>query len=194
MNQQLKTMIENQNQIMDKLNIERWKSIDGYNIYSVSTFGRIRNNETGRILKHEFNKDGYCCIRLRPNCETLCWVDRNKSTMFRVHRLVAITLINNPKSKPSVDHIDNNRTNNNINNLRWVTNTENNMNMSMNKNNTSGVKGVTWSKNSNKWCAKIKMNGKNKHLGLFNSLEKAKQARQKAAKKYFGEYMNSCEL
>jgi hypothetical protein len=62
------------------------------------------------------------------------------------------------------------------------------MNKKMNSNNTSGVKGVYWCKNANKWRAKIQVDGKEKHLGLFSNLEDAKKARELAEEKYYGEY------
>jgi hypothetical protein len=108
--------------------------------------------------------------------------------------LVAIAFIPNTNKKTCVDHIDNDRTNNNINNLRWVSNQENSMNRSMKSNNTSGYKGVCFHKNTNKWQARIMINGKQKHLGRFTNKEDAIEIRKRKAKEVFGEYMNSCEL
>ncbi len=62
------------------------------------------------------------------------------SKNYRVHILVAKAFIPNPDEITDVDH--NNRTNNNIENLRWSTRSENNYNASISKNNTSGVKGA----------------------------------------------------
>ena len=56
----------------------------------------------------------------------------------------------NVENKSFVDHIDNDKSNNNIANLRWATRAENNQNASMRKDNTSGVKGVSWDKDTNK--------------------------------------------
>ena len=93
-----------------------------------------------------------------------------------------------------VDHIDNNRRNNDVLNLRWVSRKENGQNRSMNKNNTSKIKGVTWHKKSQKWNARINIDGVRIHLGLFDSIEDAKKARVTRAKAAFGIYVNDCEL
>lgn len=171
MHNEMKTMIENQNKIMDKLKIERWKPIDVYN-YSVSTFGRIRNDKTNRILK--------------PGIVNLC--NSGNVKKMNIHRLVALAFITNPENKKCVDHINNNRLNNHINNLRWATLSENGQNAAMRSDNTSGTKGIGWKKESKKWQVLIRINGKNKYI------DDAKIARQKAAKKYYGEYINACEL
>jgi hypothetical protein len=75
-----------------------------------------------------------------------------------------------------------------------VTHQENQMNRSMQSNNTSGIKGVHFHKNTNKWRARISIDGKQKHLGLFTNIEDAIQTRKRKAKEVFGEYINSCEL
>lgn len=59
-----------------------------------------------------------------------------------IHRLVAMTFIPNLENKPCIDHIDNNRLNNNVDNLRWCTYSENGMNKIKQRNNTSGIVGV----------------------------------------------------
>jgi hypothetical protein len=92
-----------------------------------------------------------------------------------------------------VDHIDNNRLNNNINNLRFATFKENSRNSKIRSDNTSGIKGVTFNKKMNKWMAQIQMDGKNKYLGLYEKFEDAINARVKASTKYFGEFKNKCE-
>jgi hypothetical protein len=184
MHMQIKTILNNQNAIMDKLNIERWKQIDGYN-YSVSTFGNVRNDRTGRILKLGIDGRGYYNIIL---------YNARKRNTINVHRLVAIAFIDNLHNKLCVDHINNCITNNNLNNLRWVTIKENQQNRSININNTSGIKGIYFNKKANKWHVQIRIDGKLKHVGYFESLNDAKIARQKAAKHYFGEYINNCEL
>lgn len=97
---------------------EIWKPIDNFENYSVSTYGIIRNNVTGKILKKNI-KEGYHCISL---------VNINKvKKCFKVHRLVALAFIDNLENKTDVNHKDKNKLNNNITNLEWMTRKENNI-------------------------------------------------------------------
>lgn len=97
---------------------ELWKEIKGYEgLYQVSSWGRVRSNyRGGRILKSGKNADGYLLVVLCKN---------GKHTSYRVHRLVAQAFIPNPHNKPEVNHIDENKGNNYIENLEWVTSKEN---------------------------------------------------------------------
>jgi hypothetical protein len=76
-----------------------------------------------------------------------------------------------------VDHINGDRQDNRICNLRNVTRSENCMNSSISKRNKSGVLGVCWTSRERKWLAQIQHNGKNIHIGSFDVLEDAKAAR-----------------
>ena len=102
-----------------------------------------------------------------------------------LHRIVT----NCPKGL-YVDHIggDNTTNDNRKSNLRITTNSQNLMNRHLQKNNTSGVTGVSWHKQSNKWEAYIKVNQKMIHLGHYAVKEDAISARKMAERKYFGEY------
>jgi hypothetical protein len=162
--------------------MEEFKAIENYD-YSISNFGNVKNNKTGKIIKPQLDDKGYYKVGLHKNG------GRKK---FKVHRLVGIAFIPNPKNKPQIDHIDNIKTNNNVNNLRWCTNSENNQNKGITKNNTSGVKGVDFHKG--KWRALINNNGKKYHLGCFENIEDAVKARQTKAKELFGEFINKTEL
>lgn len=110
---------------------EQWKTIQEFNgKYEVSNFGRIKsvkrkcNSRYGeyktvpeKILS--LNKDkqtGYVSVTL---------ADGNKRITRFVHRLVAISFIDNEENKPCVNHIDGDKTNNNLSNLEWVTMKEN---------------------------------------------------------------------
>ena len=67
------------------------------------------------------------------------------------------------------------------------------MNKEQQRNNTSGHTGITWHKKAQKWQAYIKINNKNKYLGLYDDIQDAIKAREEAEEKYFGEwsYKNS---
>lgn len=94
-----------------------WKLIEGFDgIYSVSNYGEVRNNRTGKLMKPRKNEKGYLHIGLTKN---------GKQKNMRVHRLVAQAFIPNPENKSQVNHIDFDKENNCVNNLEWVTNKEN---------------------------------------------------------------------
>jgi len=92
-------------------------------------------------------------------------------------------------STDEVDHEDLNGTNNTRNNLRLATTSENACNRVLGSNNTTGVKGVTRYKN--RFRAQIKRDGKPKHLGIFDTLEEAAGAYDRAAKDLHGEFAHT---
>jgi hypothetical protein len=83
-----------------------------------------------------------------------------------------------------IDHINQQRNDNRISNLRDVTQAENSQNKRMHKNNKSGVIGVSWYPSTKKWAADIGINGKRTRLGYFASIEEAAAARKVAEHKY----------
>jgi hypothetical protein len=87
-----------------------------------------------------------------------------------------------------VDHIDGDELNNRKSNLRICTQADNNKNLGLRKNNTSGHKGVCWVSKHNKWMAYIKINTKFKNLGLYTDINEAIKVREQAEITYFGEY------
>ena len=95
---------------------EIWKKIDGYDGYEVSKQGRIKNTMTGRILKPQDNGGGYEQV-------TLC--KDGKSKKLQVHRLVAQAFIDNPNDLETVNHIDEDKHNNNVENLEWLSSGDN---------------------------------------------------------------------
>ena len=167
-----------------KLNVEVWRSIENYDNYVVSSFGRVKNTETGKILKGR-NVCGYLQVVL---CE-----DGLAKKSYYVHRLVACAFIDNPNDKECVDHKNNDKTNNHLSNLRWATTKENSQNSKLSNNNTSKVKGVSFDKKAKKWRARIKIDGISVHIGMFDNLEDAKTARVNRANEVFGIYTNACE-
>ena len=184
MQNNVKAIVRKYENNLIKLNLEVWKSIDSYDHYVVSSFGKVKNKKTGRILKAGDNGRGYLMV-------VLCEDGVRKSC--KIHRLVANAFIENPNNKECVDHIDNNRTNNHISNLRWATNKENQQNSNMRKDNTSGIKGIYFNKGRKKWRAQIKIDGIRIHIGYFDNLEDAKLARVNRANEAFGIYTNACE-
>ena len=97
---------------------EVWKPIPNYEgFYEVSNMGKVRSvYRYRRILKPMISNAGYERVDLFKN---------KHRKQFSVHRLVAMTFINNPDQKPFVNHKDENKTNNSVDNLEWVTHVEN---------------------------------------------------------------------
>lgn len=95
---------------------EEWRDIIDHEDYQVSNLGRVRNAETGRILKQYWNggrkRDGYLRVDLRTN---------KKTYKLSVHRLVALAFIPNPDPENliQVNHKDENKSNNHADNLEW---------------------------------------------------------------------------
>lgn len=91
--------------------------------------------------------------------------------------------------KGALDHIDRNRLNNKINNLRIATKSENARN-SVYRSNTSGIKGVYFDKSRNKWASIIRLDYKNHYVGRFNTLEEAADAAKEARARLHGDFAN----
>ena len=159
--------------------MELFLKIKHYNNYSVSNYGNVSNDLTGRILKPGHRSGYHQVVLTNINGEQIT---------HKIHRLVAMTFLKNPENKPWVDHIDGNRKNNNINNLRFATKSENSMNCKTSTRNTSGTKGVSWVKQSNRWRVTIMINSKAKHIDSFDKLTDAIAARKNAEDEYFGEF------
>ena len=111
--------------------IETWKDIKGYeNLYQVSNLGRVRSLDRitvsgrgngDRLIKGRILVGG---VANKYHFVCLTQLDGTKKNFYR-HRLVAEAFIPNPDNKPCVDHIDGNPNNNVLDNLRWVTASEN---------------------------------------------------------------------
>ena len=159
---------------------ETYIIIQGFPKYEVSNMGNVRNVKTGRSLRHINDGSGY-------NHVTLC--NENGPKNFNIHRLIATYFIPNPDNLPCIDHIDNNKQNNTINNLRWCTQKQNTQNVSKRTTNTSSIyKGVSWDKSISKWRVQIRKNGKNKHIGYCDDEKEAARIYNEKAIELFGEF------
>lgn len=87
-----------------------------------------------------------------------------------------------------IDHIDGNRSNNTMKNLREATHQQNCCNTPRRLDNTSSIRGVSWHKQHNKWQAQITFDSVNKFLGCFDNINDAKNAYITASEKYHGEF------
>lgn len=90
---------------------EKWKTVQLYPSYMISNYGRVKNERTGKSLKPVKMKNGYLTVNL---------YDKNgKHKNYYVHRLVAKAFIKNKNEYTEINHIDENKENNKVNNLEW---------------------------------------------------------------------------
>ena len=106
---------------------------------------------------------------------------------YKIHRLIWF-YVHKKWPVKDLDHINCDRTDNRISNLREATRAQNMWNMKLPKKNTSGKKGVCWNSSHGKWRATIKYNGLYIGLGLFDKFEDAVQARIVGEQTYHKEY------
>lgn len=96
------------NLMFKETDVEIWKDIEGFEgLYAVSTKGRVRNLKTNRIFAERYDGAGYRAVTL-------------KGKNYNVHRLMALAFLPNPDNLPQINHIDENKKNNDISNLAWV--------------------------------------------------------------------------
>lgn len=140
---------------------ERYEYRDGKLYFKKSLHSRQRKgSEVGNL-----NSSGYLKVCL------------NKKS-YLVHRL--IFLMHHGYLPELIDHIDIDKLNNKVENLREADKELNSWNRDLQVNNTSGFRGVSWNKAAQKWHAYIKIKGKRKHLGLFDTAEEASKAYEDA--------------
>ena len=167
---------------------EVWKDVKNYvGYYQVSNLGRVKSLERiiirsngselpikSKLLSVCVCKRGYRFVSLRK--------PRKKMITKRVHQLIAESFLNHTPCghKLVVDHIDNDKANNNLSNLQVISHRENSSKDI--KNCSSKYTGVYWNKKDNKWKVSIRINGRKKHLGMFNDELEAHKAYQSKLK------------
>jgi len=142
---------------------EKWKVIDVNNDYDVSNYGNVRSRKTGKLktLKGTIKRRGYVIVELYRD---------GKSKDYKVHQLVTFAFLNhtiNNSKKLVIDHINNNKIDNRLDNLQLITNRENTSKDKING--SSKYTGVVWHKRDKKWASSISINKKRIHLGYFNN-------------------------
>ncbi len=108
---------------------------------------------------------------------------RGNYEIYRDHWIIW-AMFHNEWPLDQIDHIDHNPLNNKIENLRLSNNKENKKNKGLQSNNKSGVNGVYWSNSCKCWRASIQINGKARHIGLYDDIEDAKIARMEKEKEF----------
>lgn len=146
-----------------------WKKKPPVNRFNKTWNSRYSNKKAGRI-----GSNGYTYINIK--------LKNGSKKMMLAHRLIYLFLYKIfPKE---IDHIDGNRSNNKIHNLREVTRTENCKNSKRRKDNKSGCTGVCWSKSMNKWSAEISVNKRHLKLGYRSDKFEAICLRKSAERLY----------
>lgn len=148
------------------------------------------NPETG-IFKHIKARRG---VTQGSIAGTLCHTNyiniSANGKIYQAHRLAWLYVYGEWPSK-YIDHINGNGSDNRIANLRLATINENQFNKKLAKNNTSGVKGITWDKSKGKWKAYIGLNNKLINLGYYDTIEMAKDKLYQARIQYHGNFANN---
>ena len=106
--------------------------------------------------------------------------------LLKAHRI--IFMMHHGYFPEIIDHIDGNPLNNNIENLRPATELQNHHNMAISKRNTSGIKGICWSKDKNKWLARCNFDYKPHFVGYFDKIDHAQTAVEAYRSKLHGEF------
>lgn len=119
--------------------------------------------------------------RLTTNGYRQVWFDGRR---YMAHRLVWL-YVHGEWPKMQLDHINQNRDDNRIENLREVTNKQNGENVRIHSHNITGRRGVSWRKSSQSWQADIKHHGKTIYLGTFDNIVDAVAARMRAERELF---------
>jgi hypothetical protein len=143
----------------------------------------IDKDDYDKVKKYRWNinKCWNKNTNLTPHFYAGCIDRENNNSSLLIHRYI----MSAPRNMV-VDHINGNTLDNRKSNLRVVTQSQNRQNYKgVNPNNTSGHIGVTWDKTNNKWFAHIRVNWKQKNLGLYDNIEDAIDARRKGEEKYF---------
>jgi len=163
--------------ITQQLIADTFEYKDGY-LYWKKPFNPNKANLIGKVAG-SIHKTGY---------QHITWM--NKS--HKAHRL--IFMLHHGYLPDYLDHINNNRADNRIENLRPATHSENNFNASMAKNNTSGFRGVNWHKHSKSWVVRVCAKGKSKSIGYFDDLELAGLVADEARNLYHGKFAYQARL
>lgn len=175
------TRAESCGRLMREFNKKAKKKYNAYDLSGEYGVGFTSNGEEFWFDLEDYNLIKDYCWYIRDDGYVATNDFNNNYKTIKLHKLLF------PNSKV-IDHINHKKYDCRKINLRECTNSKNNMNRSLHSNNTSGVTGVSWHKGINKWCASIRINGKQTHLGSYVNFDDAVKTRLEAEEKYYGEY------
>jgi hypothetical protein len=148
-----------------------WKVRPMHHFVDLGTYKSWNSRFSGKRISY-ISSVGYYAVRINES-------------RYQVHRIIW-KLEHSEDPSELIDHKDGNKLNNRITNLREATHQENNRNV--NARNIIGVKGVTFRKNKGDYQVNITLDRKTYHLGLFETIEEASLAYQKASLEHYGEF------
>lgn len=137
---------------------------------------KYHNNLTGSVAG-EISRNGYRLIQF-------------EGRKYSAHRMAWAFVHGEITHDEEIDHKNNDRDDNSISNLRIASFSQNARNQLMHRNNTSGVKGVSFHRQSGKWRARICIHGTTHYLGHFSDIKMAEESIMSAREKLHGEYSN----
>jgi hypothetical protein len=157
-------------EITQELLLEVFDYKDGNLFWKVDRKGnKVKGKQANRLKK----SNGYQEVTI------------NKKNLY-AHRVIFMMI--HGRWPEQIDHIDGNRSNNLIDNLREANNAQNNRNTSLRSTNTTGFKGVSYYTSIKRYVAKITVNYKSIHIGCFDTPEEANEAYKKAALELHGDF------
>ena len=177
-----------------KIQSEIWKDIPEYKgMYQASNLGRVRSldrkyrgsnqfgasfivTKKGKILKPKVRKDGYLSVVL---------YNKQKTKHISVHRLIALTFLPNPNNYAVINHKDEDKTNNNVSNLEWCTQSYNINYGSRNEKTAEKLRNIIKDK---KWCENISKGKKGKTMS-FEFREAQRKASLKRKRNALGQFL-----
>lgn len=150
---------------------EKWLEMKQWgDDYVISSQGRLRRKDSNKCRAFSIDKHGYSKVTLS--------MGRKNRKSFKIHNLVAKAFLGDPCGL-FVNHIDGNKQNNHVSNLEYVTNRENVVHGLIRRGKPVGA---IYCKRSKKWISNLKIDGKLKRLGTFDTCEGAQMAFKKALK------------
>lgn len=146
--------------------MEEWRVIPGFERYEVSNMGCVRRGN--KLIKPCPDSYGYRQVNVYRDGKRYC---------RKVYRLVMQAFVPNTENKPHIDHVNRDRSDDRLENLRWVTVSENCRNK---EGFIEEMFGIGWNKKNSKYTVRVYANGKETYYGSRTTLEEAKELRDKA--------------